>query len=168
MRVLIEKSERTLRLMENGCERMRARVALGSAPVGPKCREGDGRTPEGVYQICLAKENGKYGRSLALSYPNAEDARRAYAEGVIDRRTLSAIRAAAAEAWPVRGARRWAAKFTCTRAARTRTGRGAAWRWRPRTWRGCSPCATVSRKWRYGRDERRELFPWHGITTRGP
>jgi murein L,D-transpeptidase YafK len=91
---------RTLRLTENGCERMRARIALGSAPVGPKRREGDGRTPEGIYQICLAKENGKYGRSLALSYPNAEDARRAYAEGVIDRRTLSAIRAAAAEGPP--------------------------------------------------------------------
>ncbi len=97
MRVLIEKSGRTLRLTENGCERMRARIALGSAPVGPKRREGDGRTPEGIYQICLAKENGKYGRSLALSYPNAEDAQRAYAEGVIDRHTLSAIRAAAAE-----------------------------------------------------------------------
>ncbi len=95
MRVLIEKSRRLLRLMEDDRELMRARVALGSAPCGPKRREGDGRTPEGTYQICLAKECGKYGRSLALSYPNAADAQLAYAERAIDRTTWEAILSAA-------------------------------------------------------------------------
>ncbi|MCE5343269.1 MAG: L,D-transpeptidase family protein [Eubacteriales bacterium] len=97
MRVFIFKSQRLLRLMEDDREIMRARIALGSAPRHPKRRAGDGRTPEGIYQICLAKECGKYGRSLALNYPNAEDAQLAYTEGVIDRATLDAILSAAAE-----------------------------------------------------------------------
>jgi murein L,D-transpeptidase YafK len=97
MRVLIEKSRRWLRLMEADRELLRARIALGSAPCGPKRREGDGRTPEGVYQICLAKECGKYGRSLALNYPNAADAHLAYAEHAIDQTTWEAILLASAE-----------------------------------------------------------------------
>jgi murein L,D-transpeptidase YafK len=97
MRVLIEKSRRLLRLTEGDRELLRARVALGSAPCGPKRREGDGRTPEGIYQICLAKECGKYGRSLALNYPNVQDAHLAYAEHAIDRATREAILSAVAE-----------------------------------------------------------------------
>jgi len=97
MQILIVKSQRLLTLTHEGAVRLRARVALGAAPIGPKRREGDGRTPEGVYHICLCKENGKYGLSLGLDYPNADDARRAYGEGVIDADTLAAIRAAARE-----------------------------------------------------------------------
>lgn len=97
MRILIEKSERRLTLTHDGRELLRARVALGAAPAGPKRREGDGRTPEGVYRICLVRKRGKYGRSLGLSYPNGEDARRAYGEGAIDRGTLAAVEAAEAE-----------------------------------------------------------------------
>ena len=67
MRVIIEKHERRLTVFEGGREVFRCRVALGCEPEGPKQREGDGRTPEGVYTICLVKERGKYGRSLGLS-----------------------------------------------------------------------------------------------------
>ena len=61
MRVIIEKHERRLTVFEGGREVFRCRVALGCEPEGPKQREGDGRTPEGVYTICLVKERGKYG-----------------------------------------------------------------------------------------------------------
>jgi len=49
------------------------KIALGSAPAGPKEKEGDGKTPEGEYYICL-KKIGKYGPSLGISYPNEQDA----------------------------------------------------------------------------------------------
>lgn len=94
MRVQVYKARRLLTLTDGNATLLRARVALGREPVGAKCREGDGRTPEGVYRICLVKENGKFGRSLGLSYPNAEDARQAYAQGVIDEAALRAVEAA--------------------------------------------------------------------------
>jgi len=40
------------------------------------------------------KEQGKYGRSLGLSYPGPEDAQKAFLEGRIDERTLENIRLA--------------------------------------------------------------------------
>ena len=97
MQILIEKSSRRLTLY-NGEERLfTCRIALGRAPEGAKQAEGDGRTPEGEYFICLVKEAGKYGRSLGLSYPNPHDAQRAFDEGLIDEPTLQNIRLAHAE-----------------------------------------------------------------------
>lgn len=97
MRVVIKKSERQLSLWDEGRVVMHARIALGREPVGAKHREGDGRTPEGLYRICLAKENGKYGLSLGLNYPNAEDARLAWEQGEIDQAMFNAIEAAIRE-----------------------------------------------------------------------
>ena len=81
MRVIIEKHERRLTVFEGEREVFRCRAALGREPEGPKQREGDGRTPEGVYVICLVKERGKYGRSLGLSYPGIRDAQEALLRG---------------------------------------------------------------------------------------
>ena len=83
MRVIIEKHERRLTVFEGGREVFRCRVALGCEP--------DGRTPEGVYTICLVKERGKYGRSLGLSYPGIRDAQEALLRGEIDRATFLAV-----------------------------------------------------------------------------
>jgi hypothetical protein len=44
-----------------------------------------------VYTVCLIKEQGKYGRSLGLSYPGREDAELALREGRIDLSTHQAI-----------------------------------------------------------------------------
>ena len=97
MRVMIHKAARELRLLNGERVVLLARVALGSCPLGPKQREGDGKTPEGHYQICLTREAGKYGLSIGINYPNAEDARRALAQGRIDVGTCRAIEAAEAE-----------------------------------------------------------------------
>ena len=76
MRILIEKAARRLTLFDEKNERAAVfPIALGSRPVGPKEREGDGRTPEGRYFVCL-KKIGKFGPSLGVSYPNEQDARR--------------------------------------------------------------------------------------------
>ena len=97
MRVIIHKAARELWLLEGERVALHARIALGSQPCGAKRREGDGRTPEGRYRICLVREAGKYGLSLGLNYPNAEDARLALAEGRIDADTCRKIEAADAE-----------------------------------------------------------------------
>ena len=54
-------------------------VALGFAPEGNKEREGDGKTPEGRYFVCL-KKRGKYGPSLGINYPSVADALRLHAD----------------------------------------------------------------------------------------
>ena len=97
MRIVISKGEHLLRLLDGEGELMRASVALGRNPLGAKEREGDLRTPEGIYQICLAKEKSKFGLSLGLNYPNADDARRGYEAGRIDLQTMHAITEAIAQ-----------------------------------------------------------------------
>lgn len=94
MRIEIRKGQRRLTLWDGPREVLRARVALGREPTGPKRRAGDLKTPEGRYRICLAKQNGKYGLSLGLDYPNLEDARLALAQGLIDAEALRAVETA--------------------------------------------------------------------------
>lgn len=76
MRIEIDKAARRLTAIEeDGTQLFSCAIALGKNPVGPKLQEGDGKTPEGEYFICL-KKRGKYGPSLGISYPNEADARR--------------------------------------------------------------------------------------------
>ncbi|MBQ4075169.1 MAG: L,D-transpeptidase family protein [Clostridia bacterium] len=73
LKILIEKQKRRLTVTDG--ERndiFSCPIALGAHPVGPKEKEGDGKTPEGAYFICL-KKRGKYGPSLGVSYPNEGD-----------------------------------------------------------------------------------------------
>lgn len=91
MNIRIEKSARRLTLLSDGQTIFNASIALGPHPEGPKEREGDGRTPEGRYFVCL-KKIGKYGPSLGVSYPNEEDALRASADAAL----LACIRERAA------------------------------------------------------------------------
>jgi len=53
------------------------KIALGGEPVGPKTRQGDHRTPEGVYVIDSRNSQSQFHRSLHVSYPNVEDKERA-------------------------------------------------------------------------------------------
>ena len=76
MRIVIEKAARRLTVEGDGGDILfSCPIALGRCPTGPKEREGDGKTPEGTYFVCL-KKRGKYGPSLGVSYPNEADARR--------------------------------------------------------------------------------------------
>ena len=73
MRIEIDKAARRLTAIEeDGTQLFSCAIALGKNPVGPKLQEGDGKTPEGEYFICL-KKRGKYGPSLGISYPNEDD-----------------------------------------------------------------------------------------------
>lgn len=81
-KVLVLKSERQLHLQHRGETLKSYRISLGKQPVGAKEREGDLRTPEGIYWIDWRKPSDKYQLSLHISYPNARDQARARAKGV--------------------------------------------------------------------------------------
>ena len=69
-------------LYQNGHIVKTYRIALGPNSVGPKLRQGDLRTPEGVYQIDAKNPHSHYHLALRLSYPNEEDRDRAKKLGV--------------------------------------------------------------------------------------
>lgn len=77
---------RRLTLYEENEVLLQYKIALGKNPLGPKRREGDGRTPEGAYFICLKRETGKFGCALGISYPSLRDALQA---GIQDEHLLS-------------------------------------------------------------------------------
>jgi murein L,D-transpeptidase YafK len=81
-RIVITKSARQLTLLRNGKAIRTYRVCLGSHPVGPKEREGDGKTPEGIYRIDRRNGSSKYHLALHVSYPNAADQARARSKHV--------------------------------------------------------------------------------------
>ncbi len=81
-RVLVQKSARTLTLLRNGHPLRVYAVALGPASVGPKEREGDKKTPEGLYRIVEHKRASAFHRALRVSYPESHDIARARQLGV--------------------------------------------------------------------------------------
>ncbi len=72
-RIIVDKSERRLILLREGVMIASYAIALGRNPIGDKLREGDGRTPEGVYRIDLRNGRSAFYRSLRISYPNEAD-----------------------------------------------------------------------------------------------
>lgn len=72
-KVVIDKSDRKLHLIDNG-EIMRSYdIALGMVPVGDKKQEGDFKTPEGNYVLDLRNPDSDYFLSIRVSYPNSAD-----------------------------------------------------------------------------------------------
>jgi murein L,D-transpeptidase YafK len=58
------------------------KIALGGNPIGPKERQGDNKTPEGIYFIDSRNRDSRYHLSLHISYPNESDRRQASELGV--------------------------------------------------------------------------------------
>jgi murein L,D-transpeptidase YafK len=76
--IVVRKSERKLYLLRRGEVIRSYRVALGLQPQGPKEHAGDFRTPEGHYQLTRRNTRSDYFLSIQVSYPNADDMRRAH------------------------------------------------------------------------------------------
>lgn len=93
--VLVRKAARRLVLRCDGVEWFSAAAGLGPFPVDHKEREGDGRTPEGVYYVCTRNDRSRFHLFLGLSYPAPDDAERALAAG----RVTEAQRRLVVEAW---------------------------------------------------------------------
>ena len=80
--LLILKKDHLLELLANGHVIRTYKVALGQGGLAAKEREGDGRVPEGHYTIDARNAHSAYHKALHISYPNAEDRRRAAKMGV--------------------------------------------------------------------------------------
>lgn len=81
-RVLVLKKDRTLQLLSQGKVIKSYKVALGGDPIGPKTRQGDHKTPEGMYVLDSRNAHSQFHRSIHISYPNAQDRATARARGV--------------------------------------------------------------------------------------
>ena len=80
--VLVRKSAARLYLIERGEVQKSYPVALGRNPIGHKQREGDKRTPEGLYVLDYKKPDSAFHKAIHISYPNRQDRLRAAAKGV--------------------------------------------------------------------------------------
>lgn len=80
-RILVEKAARRMIVFQNGRAVRTYNVALGFAPTGDKMREGDGKTPEGLFRIDRRNGQSRFHLSLGLDYPQPEDRARAKAAG---------------------------------------------------------------------------------------
>ena len=81
-KVLVIKSARKLELISNGKPVKTYRISLGKQPKGPKVREGDKRTPEGIYWVDWRKKSDKFNLAMHINYPNISDAATARREGL--------------------------------------------------------------------------------------
>jgi len=81
-RVVVLKKERTLQLLSGEKVIKSYKVALGGDPVGAKTRQGDHKTPEGVYFLDSRNAQSQFYKSIHISYPNAHDRAAARAKGL--------------------------------------------------------------------------------------
>jgi len=82
-RITVVKRSRQLNLL-SGRELIRTYpIALGRNSEADKSVEGDEATPLGEFYICAKNPRSRYFLSLCISYPNAEDAARGLAAGLI-------------------------------------------------------------------------------------
>src|SRR5215469_18194651 len=80
--VLVLKKQRTLQLLNHGRVLKTYKVALGADPIGPKTRQGDHKTPEGIYVLDSRNAHSQFYKSIHISYPSARDRSAALARGV--------------------------------------------------------------------------------------
>jgi murein L,D-transpeptidase YafK len=81
-RVIVLKKERILRLESHGREIKTYKVALGGDPIGLKTRQGDHKTPEGIYVLDFRNAHSKFYKAIHISYPSAHDRAAAREQGV--------------------------------------------------------------------------------------
>ena len=81
-KVVVLKRERTLQLLSQGKVIKTYKVALGGDPVGPKTRQGDHKTPEGLYVLDSRNAHSQFYKSLHISYPSVGDRAAAKQSGV--------------------------------------------------------------------------------------
>ena len=81
-KVVIDKAERKLHLIQGSKPFRTFDIALGMRPVGSKQQEGDFKTPEGRYMLDVRNPNSDFFLSIHISYPNPVDVRSARSKGV--------------------------------------------------------------------------------------
>ncbi|MBI3593698.1 MAG: L,D-transpeptidase family protein [Nitrospirae bacterium] len=79
--LIITKSTRSLELYKDHTLLRSYHVSIGRHSVGPKQKEGDGRTPEGTYTIDYHKQASSFHKALHISYPSNSETAQALARG---------------------------------------------------------------------------------------
>jgi murein L,D-transpeptidase YafK len=79
--IFVNKSKRQLLLVREGKVIRQYKIGLGQSPVGHKQRQGDSKTPEGLYTISGRNPTSNYHLALQISYPNDADIERAQRAG---------------------------------------------------------------------------------------
>ena len=96
-RIVVAKRARQLDLLSGPRLERSYGIVLGRNSEADKSVEGDQATPLGEFYICAKNPRSRHFLSLCISYPNAEDAERGLAEGLIGadehRQILEAVRA---------------------------------------------------------------------------
>ena len=92
--IVVYKARRTLEVYDGETLVASYPIGLGPQPVGHKQREGDGKTPEGEYYVCVRNSASNFYLSLGVSYPNEIDAKQGLSEGAIDQATYNSIASA--------------------------------------------------------------------------
>ncbi len=80
-RIVVEKAARRMVVYDGATALRTYAIALGSDSLGDKVRQGDGRTPEGVFRIDRKNDRSAFTLSLGLDYPQPDDRSRATAGG---------------------------------------------------------------------------------------
>ena len=81
-RVLVLKKERKLLLLSGNKTLKTYSISLGGNPVGPKAREGDHKTPEGIYVLDRRNPHSRFYKSIHISYPSTKERAQAQGQGV--------------------------------------------------------------------------------------
>jgi murein L,D-transpeptidase YafK len=90
--LLVETEPRVLKVMQGDAEmEVFPRVAIGARGADTDKSRGDKKTPLGEYRIGWVNENSKFHRFLGLTYPNVDNAKRAYRDGIIGEETVRTI-----------------------------------------------------------------------------
>jgi murein L,D-transpeptidase YafK len=77
-KVLVLKTEHRLLLLDESNNIIRSySIAIGRGGLDPKQRQGDHRSPEGLYVIDRHKRDSRFHRALHISYPNDADRKHA-------------------------------------------------------------------------------------------
>ncbi len=71
--VVVDKSDRTMKLLYKGRMLRTYKIAIGSNTLGHKQRRGDMRTPEGIYVLDFRNTKSAFYKSIHISYPNQVD-----------------------------------------------------------------------------------------------
>jgi hypothetical protein len=75
--LVVRTGARVLYVCQSGRARAHHAVALGRGGIG-KQREGDGRTPLGVYPLGAPRRSVRYGTFIPIGYPTPEQMRQGY------------------------------------------------------------------------------------------
>lgn len=84
-----ERQKRRMTLYDSAYPDTICHIGSGFSPGGDKTREGDGRTPEGLFRIGVRNDypHSQFYRSMTLNYPLPEHAKRGLEQGLIDEAT---------------------------------------------------------------------------------